>query len=103
MTLTLSLGRVLNSTLYPANRANSYLDLSSIYGNNPDDGFGLRTRTNGSMVLSKFVSDGGAYNTKLKNVTVENVAPSPQDANVFPSLNDPAIPVEEAMVSGDYR
>ncbi|RIA89881.1 heme peroxidase [Glomus cerebriforme] len=103
MTLTLSLGRVLNSTLYPANKGNSYLDLSAVYGDNPDDAFGLRERTNGLMTLSKFVTDGGVYNAKLGKVTVENVAPSPQDSDVAPSLNVPAIPVEEAMVSGDYR
>jgi hypothetical protein len=103
MTLTLSLGRVLNSTLYPANKANSYLDLSAVYGNNPDDAFGLRDRAKGTLTLSKFVTSGGVYNAKIVDFTVDNVAPSPQDSNVFPSLNAPAIPVEQAMVSGDYR
>ncbi|CAB4473144.1 heme peroxidase [Rhizophagus irregularis] len=103
MTATLSLGRVLNSTLYPANKANSYLDLSAVYGNNPDDGDGLRDKKDGTLTLSKFVANGGVYNAKILNITVENVAPSPQDTNVFPSLNAPPIPVEQAMVSGDSR
>src|SRR5436190_19850025 len=103
MTLTLSLGRVLNSTLYIANKGNSYLDLSAVYGSNPDDAFGLRDRAKGTLTLSTFVTDGGVYNAKLKDVSVPNVAPNPLDTNVFPSLNDPPIPVEQAMVSGDSR
>ncbi|GBB95321.1 hypothetical protein RclHR1_02510015 [Rhizophagus clarus] len=103
MTATLSLGRVLNSTLYPANKANSYLDLSSVYGNNPDDADGLREKKDGLMTLSQYITNGGVYNTKILNVTIGNVAPSPQDTTVFPSLNAPPIPVEEAMVSGDSR
>jgi hypothetical protein len=103
MTITLSLGRVLNSTLFPANKGNAYLDLSSIYGVSADDAFGLRDRAKGTLTLSNFQADGGVYNLKMKGVTVENVAPNPMDTSVFPSLNDPPIPVEEAMVSGDSR
>jgi len=103
MTMTLSLGRVLNSTLYPGNQANSYLDLSAVYGNNVDDAFNLRDRANGTLTLSKFQTSGGVYNAKIVNVTIENVAPSPLDSSIAPSLNDPAISVEDAMVSGDNR
>src|SRR4051812_45604824 len=104
MTLLPSLGRILNSTLYLANKVNSFLDLSAVYGNNPNDGFALRTHSDGLMLLSKFETDGGVYNKKLGKVIIDNVTPSSRDAkNLIPSLNDPVIPIEKAMVSGDRR
>lgn len=103
MTMTLSLGRVLNSTLFPGNQANSYLDLSAVYGNNVNDGSSLRENAKGLLTLSSFVTNGGIYNTKILNTTIEKVAPSPYDVDIAPSLNDPQIQAADAMVSGDNR
>ncbi|CAG8437836.1 7987_t:CDS:2 [Funneliformis caledonium] len=103
MTITLSLGRIINSTLYPVNKGNSYLDLSNIYGNNDDDAMKLRTRENGMMSLSNYVTNGGVYNKAILNTTVANMAPSPQETDIFPNLSAPQINVLDAMVSGDTR
>ncbi|KAF0374323.1 Peroxidase [Gigaspora margarita] len=100
--ISLSLGRVINGTLYPVNAGNSYLDLSAIYGVG-DDANNLRTNQNGTLYLETYFGNGGAYNKNLTNVTAERMAPSPGKTGVYPNLSPPAIKATDAMVSGDTR
>nr|CAG8499353.1 10418_t:CDS:2 [Entrophospora candida] len=104
MMITLSLGRILNNTFFPANTANAYLDLSNIYGNDSTMNTALRDPNGrGLMLLEDYTTDGGAYNTKLVNVTVKQMPPSPLSTDIFPNLTPPPINASDAMVSGDTR
>ncbi|CAG8458196.1 5008_t:CDS:2 [Cetraspora pellucida] len=103
MTLSLSWGRVLNSTLHPVNFANSYLDLSAIYGKDNDTARKLRTLKDGKLVTQDFIGNGGAYNTELNNVSIKNFAPASGKVGLFPHLLPPEIKTDEGLVSGDLR
>ncbi|CAG8518182.1 9132_t:CDS:2 [Dentiscutata heterogama] len=103
MTSSLSWGRIINSTLYPVNFANSYLDLSTIYGKDNDTAYKLRTLKDGKLITENFIGNGGAYNTALNNLTIENVPPSSGKVNITPSLLPPTINTDDALVSGDAR
>ncbi|CAG8543808.1 2373_t:CDS:2, partial [Dentiscutata erythropus] len=103
MISTLSWGRIINSTLYPVNFGNSYLDLSTIYGKDNDTAHKLRTLKDGKLITENFIGNGGAYNTALNNLTVENVPPSSGRVNITPSLLPPTINIDDALVSGDAR
>ncbi|CAG8735321.1 11142_t:CDS:2, partial [Acaulospora colombiana] len=93
--------RVLNGTLYPANKGNSYLDLSTIYGDNDDTNGKLRDGP--YLRLIDRPGNGGAYNKGLKNITVRQVPPSFSETSLVADLTPPAIDANEALVSGDLR
>ncbi|CAG8555169.1 27832_t:CDS:2 [Racocetra persica] len=103
MILSLSWGRIVNSTLYPVNFANSYLDLSTIYGVDNATARKLRTLKDGKLVTEDFIGNGGAYNTALNNVSIKNFAPASGKVGLFPHLLPPEIKVDDGLVSGDLR
>ncbi|CAG8667549.1 2225_t:CDS:2, partial [Racocetra fulgida] len=103
MTLSLSWGRIVNSTLYPVNFANSYLDLSSIYGVDNATARKLRTFKDGKLITGDFIGNGGAYNTALNNVSIKNFAPASGKVGLSPHLLPPEIKVDDGLVSGDLR
>ncbi|CAG8563614.1 12140_t:CDS:2 [Gigaspora rosea] len=103
MLMSLSWGRVMDSTLNPVSFGNSFLDLSTIYGTDNDTAYKLRTLKDGKLVTEDFIGNGGAYNTKLNNISIKNMAPSSVKVNLPPSLLPPSIKVEDALVSGDKR
>lgn len=103
MTITPSLGDIVDGQFEPANLGNSYLDLSTIYGVHQSDNVALRTGKNGSLLTQDYVADGGAYNPELTNVVLTSFPPTATNTSLTPNLVEPAIDSDHAMMSGDGR
>uniref|UniRef100_A0A1D1YQS5 Thyroid peroxidase n=1 Tax=Anthurium amnicola TaxID=1678845 RepID=A0A1D1YQS5_9ARAE len=103
MSLSPSLGTIIDGKFHSFNRGNSFLDLSTIYGNAIDLNKKLRTMKDGLLLTKTYYGNGGAYNTNIKNVSLPDYPPSAFDTGVLPNLATPSIDDREAMISGDTR
>ncbi|KAJ3313917.1 hypothetical protein HDU76_002529 [Blyttiomyces sp. JEL0837] len=86
-----SVGETKDGKFLVTNLANSYLDLSNIYGTDSQTNKALRTLSGGLLVTGKYVADGGVYAPEYPVVEYENVLPSTEQTGiatgVFNTLN----------------
>jgi len=103
MSLSASLGNMINGKFHSFTFGNAFLDLSTIYGTSIDVGGKLRTKKDGLLLTQTYYGNGGAYNTGITNVSLPNYPPSAFNTGILPNLAAPSIEDTEAMISGDAR
>ncbi|KAJ3313916.1 hypothetical protein HDU76_002528, partial [Blyttiomyces sp. JEL0837] len=103
--MTDSLGRVdSEGKLHITNLANSYLDLSNIYGTDTKTNKALRSLTGGQLLTGSYEADGGVYAPGLGPVTYSNLLPSGQQTGLETGVfNAPQFSLDVQGVSGDPR